>query len=183
MKIEIQAGQAELLEKICAQAQTDGQPLSELELRCLRASFADVKHTGLKEIQREFPSPEAYDQFVSRAGKLLERTLVNEVEKSPQLTPEARGAIEKFLSSGGEAVVGSVVSMAMFGRVPAALRALLTLLAVLPLAAIFGWVLYSDLAGGKLPPSSRIPIEFIFALLVFIVLSTIVNLLKKVFAR
>ncbi len=183
MKIEIQAGQAELLEKIIAEANAQGQPLNELEERCLRIALDQQRHKELAQIEREFPSKEAYDEFVARAARLIERTILHEAETRPELTPQARASLEKFLSGRGEAVVSSVFSMAMFGRMPPVLRAVGTAVLILPLAAIAGWQLYAELTGGRMTASSRLVFQAALALLIAAAIWSVLNVLKKLGER
>ena len=183
MKIEIQTGQAEMLEKIFAQANAEGQSLSDLEQRCLKAAFDADRGNAVAQVEKEFPSKEAYDEFVARAGRLIERTLLQAAESRPEMTSEVRAKLDKFMTGRGEAMVGSVISMAVFGRMPGVLRAIGSVVLVLPLTTFFGWRVYAELAGGKLPSSSRIPLEVVLALLVLIAASSVVNLLNKISAK
>ena len=183
MKIEILTGQAEMLEKIFAQANTDGQSLSDIEQRCLKAAFDPDHGNALAQVEKEFPSKEAFDEFVARAGRLIERTLLHAAESRPEMTSEVRAKLEKFMTGRGEAVVGSVISMTMFGRMPAALRALGIVVLIVPLAAIVGTRLYADLAAGRMDASSRTIIQFALALVAAAAVWSIFNLVSKLNSR
>lgn len=183
MKVEIQAGQAELLEKILAEANAEGQSLNELEQRCLKMVFEANHQKALAQIEKEFPSKEAYDEFVARACRLIERAVLHQAESRPEMTSQARATLEKFMSGRGEAVVGSVISMTLFGRMPGVLRALVIAALVLPLAAIMGTRLYAELAGGRMAASNRTVIQVALALVVAAAVWSVLNLVKKAGAR
>jgi len=183
MKIEIHAGQAELLEKIIAEASAEGQSLNDLEQRCLKAVFDPNHQNALEQIKKEFPSKEAYDEFVTRACRLIERAMLHEAESRPEMTAEARATLEKFMTGKGEAVVGSVISMTLFGRMPAVLRAVRIATLILPLSAFIGWRLYTDLARGRMGGSNRTVMQFALALVVGAAVWSVLNLVNKLNAR
>jgi hypothetical protein len=180
MNLEIKVeGIEQLMKQVAANAAAEGQPLSELEQRCLRIALQDHTHAGLKEIEKEFPSPEAYNDFVGRAQLLIEQAVLHEAESHPEMTPQARAALEKFLTGKGGAVVGSAISMALFGKMPGVMKAFGVAALVVPLAAIVGWQVYADLASGRVAASSRFPLQAILGLAVLAAVSSIVNLLKE----
>lgn len=133
--------------------------------------------------RKEFPSKEAYDEFVARACRRIERAVVHEAESRPEMTAEARATLEKFMTGRGEALVGSVLSMAAFGRMPAVLRALGVAALVVPLAIVMGSVLYADLVHGRMEASSRLVIQAALALVVGAAVWSVFNLVNKINAR
>ena len=181
MNTEVTIDRAQFLALIVAEANSEGQPLNELEKKCMSIALEGaVRQKEFAEIKKQFPSMETFDQFVARAARLVERALLHEVEAQPELTPHARAVMERFLAAGGESVVEGTISAAMFGRMPPALRALGITAVVLPLAVVIGWRLYAILNGGRLPSSSRSAVEVVLALVAAVAVWVVLNLLKKI---
>ena len=183
---EIKIDRAQFLELVVAQAGSEGQPLSELEKKCVSVALkGEARQQEFAEIKKQFPSKEAFDEFVARAARLVERALLREVEAQPELTPHARAMMESFVAGGGGSVVEGAISAAMFGRMPPVLRALGIAAVALPLAVVIviGWRLYADLNGGRLPSSSRSVIETALALVAAVAVWVVLNLLKKISDR
>jgi hypothetical protein len=183
MKVEIQASGAQFLEKIAQEAEAEGQSLSDLEKRCLAAAFQPEHEKALKQIEQEFPSPEAYSEFIARVRGLIERAVVKEAESRPEMTPQARALLEKLVSGKGEAVVGSLISLALFGRAPVVVRALGTAMALVPLAAVATWVLYPILASGQLSSTNKFFVELFLALVIVAAVSSVLRLVRKASER